>query len=515
MWLWFVVVWVAAAYECEKWAREGECSGNPGFMLRECREECLIQAGDSRGECEAWAREDECSRNPLFMQVSCAAACGHQWAWVPSVRRLLGLEALPIRSYEETPKKSTGRGGLTVDADAAARSQIAALRALVSGVSQPGPLPDDNGMLVTGVVSMFLYAARLLRADDLVEWAERALVDDPRRVDWALRLLPSRLLELEEARPRVSVVTVVAGEQPPSRARGTGVPAIGLGTCWLDQAETENAVRAAIEYLEEHPDHPGIHIDSADAYRNERAIGRALAAAASTKPRRLFLASKISDEKDLTYDNARRRVLETLENFGTEVVHLYSLHSPFNMRVGEAWRALKDLKDEGKILALGVSNFDRDELRAFVADVGVPDVVQNKFDPYRPGQQTGRPGDPLEVIRRANATLVAYSTLSGWPFGVGALGDPIVKQIANRRGVSPATLLLRWVLDLGHAIIPRSKSRARVHENLNVYYEPPLDPDEIYALSSIARLTASPRYHPPPDTPDAFGVATSNYNPDL
>lgn len=533
----FVCAGLAAVEDCSRWAAEGECRANPRYMLMQCRAACLdalerSPPRDARFECDAWAAAGECARNPGFMHIECSSACGQQWVWVPSARSALGL---PTELEPYTPTSNSAAlinvddGSLVIDTYAAVHGIVDALARLVFH-GQGQRLPASDGSVVVGVVSLYLYAARLLAANELILFAQSALVDDSRRVDWALRRIPAMIRSLDEIRVRrpPARVTVHASDRSSHDTKlvelvhsGISMPVVGLGTCWLSEAETEIAVSTVISYLRNHPHHPGVHIDSAEAYRNEAAIGRAIASKGSD---RLFLASKLSSESLLTYRDARARVDETLRNFGVDSVHLYSLHSAFGFRQSEhhrrrlqaAWRALVDCYAEGKIKSLGLSNFDEAELRDFATDpklggFKMPDVLQNKYDLYHPGEQISRLGDghPLDALYDFNMTLVAYSTLSGWPFGPCALHDPIVSQLANRRNITNAQLLLRWAIDMGHAVIPRSKSPSRIIENLDVAFLPPLHQHELDTLNSIARLVASPRNDPPVNTPDVFGVATA------
>ena len=132
--------------------------------------------------------------------------------------------------------------------------------------------------------------------------------------------------------------------------------------------------------------------DDPRRYRNEPAVGRALQRVPGGRDR-AFLASKLSSREALSYDGARRRVQETLDAFGVESVELYSLHGGFGFAddvaarrdARAAWRALVQFKREGVVAAIGVSNFNARDLRAFAEDpelggLALPDVVQNKLD---------------------------------------------------------------------------------------------------------------------------------------
>jgi len=544
--------------ECGRWAEQGECASNPRTMLVGCRHACSSEARklpDAQHNCWEWAGEHECTKNREWMNLHCAAACGHQWLWAPPTRVALGLAAQPERRPEGLmpvpPAVLLDDGSVRVDGLVAALDRAMDLEALVVLGEKPAGmvLADDDRSLVLGVCShLLLYAARLgrvvaaraaLSADAFLEVERRALAalaDDPERRDWALRELPNWTRTLRKAldalveegadgafdiapAKRHADATVAALGTIPLKGSGVSLPVVGVGTCWLNEAQTEEAVFAAARYALDHPDLPRVHIDSAENYRNEAAVGRALGAAGPGARARVFLASKISERESLSAEGARRRVRETLDNFGVKRVDLYSLHSLFGLGFGNeevvedmrgAWQALVELQDEGVIGALGLSNADAADLRAFAADEGLgglrmPDVVQNKLDAYRRGSQQAAGGeDVLAVCAELGLAVVGYSALSGWPYGVGALGDPLLRQLAARRGEDVAALVNRWVVDSGRAGIPRSSRAEHVVANLMVLDSPPLLPAELGVFDAIPHLVAFDLNRA--RTPDVLGV---------
>ncbi|KAK7239960.1 alcohol dehydrogenase [Aureococcus anophagefferens] len=404
----------------------------------------------------------------------------------------LGLPwPLPTYDAPDAPAATRGDdGSLELDARAALAERARAARDRREGTRASLTLPEDSPSLLKGVIpGLVLYPARLcaLLARTATCAAEpRAGVRRPGRAATA-----AKLAELGEA----GLVAHAERRDWALREFPTGTRA--------SEAESEAAVDAALAYLRSRPKGPGVHVDSAEAYRNEAAIGRAIAKDPATASR-LFLASKISDEKSLGYEGARRRVQETLRNFGVDRVDLYYLHSPFGFnrgektRVADAWRALVELRDAGTIGALGLSNFNARDLRQFAndADLGglrMPDVVQNKFDPYRRGDQSpAERDDVVGLCATLGVAVVAYSQLSGWPFGVGALADPLLAQIAAANGASVASVVSKWVLDAGHAAIPRSSNASHVRANLAVLdaWPAPLAPAERAAIDGLNHLVA-------------------------
>ena len=517
--------------DCKLWADQG-CVNNPRFMLSECRIECIaaIPWGHApEHDCAEWAAEHECTKNPGFMHLHCADACGHQWRWVPEVRRELQLPPL-----EKVPRILTAPGGTEVDALKAARWQLETLEQLILNGVVPVDVqvPEDGRSLSRGVLQTLLYAGRLIKDREITDFALAGLVDDSDRRDWAFRLLPESILNLRrsidsfsddgELMIKPKRRGMIQEEQQLGfvvlASSGTRMPVLGLGTCWLTEDETEEAVNAMLEYLRQHPEHPGVHVDTAEAYRNEAAIGRALTG--SSERSRVFLGSKLSDDRWLSYEGAINRVDESLRLLQVSSIDLYTLHSPFGYRgtnraaIREAWRGLVSCVHTGKVRALGLSNFDDEDLREFLTDphlgqLHMPEVLQNKFDPFRHGEQNSRPGDgdPVLLAKQSNIAVVAYSSLSGWPFGFGALADPIVNQLAVHSNVTPATLVLRWVLASGNAIIPRSKDSIHVRRNLDVLTDlPVLPPAAKDVLDGLVFLAAHASNHPNPGAFDSLTV---------
>ena len=420
--------------ECKTWAAAGECINNPTHMLIDCRAACSNRPPPNPDyACDKWAEADECSKNSKFMNLHCADACGHRWLWAPDARRAIGLpDALPVAPPRRPAEAALFDGTrIALDGRAALEERVAEFEGIVLRGELPADvvLPSDSdAQAVSAVAEQYaLYAARLLRAiappDDAN--ARRAAEDaeanaigaldghrDPRRLDWALRELPHIAINLRRAiaalPPSWEGKLVIEAAKPetgsswwrkaaPKRATvplpraGTKLPALGLGTCWLNEHETEASVSVALAWAAAHPAAPPVHIDSAEAYRNEAAVGRAITAAGG--PGRAFLASKLSDRAKLSYAGAKARVAETLTLFGVETLDLYSLHSAFNFLhdaaaradLAGAWRALVELQKDGTLRALGVSNFNAQELQAFAADpalggIWFPDCLQNKVD---------------------------------------------------------------------------------------------------------------------------------------
>jgi 2,5-diketo-D-gluconate reductase A len=252
---------------------------------------------------------------------------------------------------------------------------------------------------------------------------------------------------------------------------GRFIPAIGFGTYPLRGAEAVAAVESALE--------TGYRlIDTAVNYGNESEVGEAVGG--SGLPRdEVFVTSKLPGRHH-AYDDAVRSVEESLTKLGLDYLDLHLIHWP-NPSVGkypEAWRALVDCRERGLIRSVGVSNFTRAHLERIIDDTGVtPAVNQVELHPYF----------PQEEMRQAHAELGIRT--SGWsPLGKRdkPYEEPVVRAAAERLGVTPAQVVLRWHVQIGSLPIPKSANPERQAANLDVFgFE--LTDDEVAAISALAR----------------------------
>ncbi|QKW19769.1 aldo/keto reductase [Kitasatospora sp. NA04385] len=251
---------------------------------------------------------------------------------------------------------------------------------------------------------------------------------------------------------------------------GVEMPQLGFGVFQIPDEETTAAVAAALE--------AGYRsVDTAAVYGNERGVGRALAA--SGLPRaELFVTTKLWNA-DQGHDATLRAFDAGLDKLGLEYVDLYLIHWPTPARdlYAESWKAIERLAAEGRIRAAGVSNFQPAHLSRLIEAGGlVPAVNQVEL---HPGLQ--------QAELRAFHAAHGIATEAWSPLAQGAvLDDPAVTAIAARTGRTPAQVVLRWHLQLGNLVIPKSVTPARIRQNLDVF-DFALTEDDMAAIAATDR----------------------------
>jgi 2,5-diketo-D-gluconate reductase A len=252
-------------------------------------------------------------------------------------------------------------------------------------------------------------------------------------------------------------------------ADGTVMPLLGLGVWQVpDGPECVQAVRAALELGYR-------HIDTAQAYGNEASVGRALRESAIARDE-VFITTKFYPRRS----DPEREAAESIERLGVDDVDLYLIHWPAGGATW-AWPGMQAARARGYARAIGVSNFDVDELDQVIAGASVvPLVNQIQFNPsaYR--------RTLLDACAQRGVTLEAYS-----PLGTGALlGQPAVADIAARVGRSPAQVLLRWCVQRGVPVVAKSTHRDRIADNAKVFdFE--LSAGDMAQLDALDRSGAS------------------------
>lgn len=247
---------------------------------------------------------------------------------------------------------------------------------------------------------------------------------------------------------------------------GVKMPLVGFGTFMLGGETCTDSVAAAIE--------SGYRmIDTAEAYGNEKAVGDGIKQSGIDR-KELFLVTKVNFK---SYENAERTVMQSLDNLRTDYIDLLLLHWPF-ANYYAAWRALEKLYTEGKVRAVGVSNFEPDRLIDLIAyNNVVPAVNQIETNLYCQRSAERSWMDKKQVAHMAYA-----------PLGQGnrneMFSEPVVTALAEKYGKTPTQILLRFLTQKGVAVIPRSTKPEHIKENFDLF-DFTMTADEMTRLSSL------------------------------
>ncbi|MFI7505005.1 aldo/keto reductase [Streptomyces sp. NPDC049687] len=262
---------------------------------------------------------------------------------------------------------------------------------------------------------------------------------------------------------------------------GTQLPAFGLGTWPMDDAQAEEAVAGALGL--------GYRlIDTATNYRNESGVGRGVARGGV--PREEIVVTTKLPGRHHGYEETLASFEESRGRLGLDYVDLYLIHWPLP-RVGkyvDSWRAMIKLREEGLVRSIGVSNFTPEHVERLEKETGVlPAVNQIELHPLFPQ-------DALRAFHEAKGIV----TESWSPLGRGSalLQDPTVVSVSEALGVTPAQVVLRWHIQLGAVPIPKSADPGRQRANLDVFgFELGRAQMEVIAERAHQRLGGDPEVH--------------------
>lgn len=249
---------------------------------------------------------------------------------------------------------------------------------------------------------------------------------------------------------------------------GVEMPTLGFGVFQIsDLSQAEQAVTAALD--------SGYRlIDTAAAYQNEEAVGKAIKNS-SIKREDIFVTSKLW-VSDFNYQRAKAGIDASLQKLGLDYMDLYLLHQPYGDTMG-AWRALEEAQQEGKIRAIGVSNFYADQLKDLELTMPVkPAVNQIEVNPWY--QQTRE----VKFAQGEGIRVEAWA-----PFAEGKhniFTNETIDAIAAKYGKSNGQVILRWLLQRGITVIPKSVHQKRMAENIDVFdFE--LSDDDMKAMAAL------------------------------
>jgi len=262
---------------------------------------------------------------------------------------------------------------------------------------------------------------------------------------------------------------------------GTLIPQLGLGVWQVDQGVTAQVVGWAID--------AGYRlIDTAQGYANEEGVGEAIRAA-SVPRAELYITSKLRNAAHKR-DAALKAFDQTMSKLGLDQLDLFLIHWPLPGQDNyvEAWKTLIELKDSGRTKSIGVSNFNQDHLERIIGETGVVPVV-NQIELHPRFQQR----DKREFHAEQGIRIESWS-----PLGSGRLlGDPIIQGIAAKHDKSAAQVIIRWHLQHGLIVIPKSVHKDRISDNFDVFgFE--LDADDLRQIDAMD--SASGRVGPDPAT---------------
>lgn len=258
------------------------------------------------------------------------------------------------------------------------------------------------------------------------------------------------------------------------------IPQLGFGVWQVPDAEVDAALQTALD--------TGYRsIDTARIYGNEEGVGRVLAQTDLSRDE-LFVTTKVWND-DQGFDSTIAAFEASMKRLGLDVLDLYLIHwpAPEQDTYVETWKALLQLREMGRVRAVGVCNFHRDHLERLQDETGeFPAINQIELHPHLQQRE-------LRDFHAQNGILTeAWSPLAS---GGDVLTDETITAIADRHGVTPAQAILRWHLQIGNVVIPKSVTPGRIRENFDIFgFE--LDGDD---LAQIAALDEGSRTGPDPD----------------
>lgn len=260
---------------------------------------------------------------------------------------------------------------------------------------------------------------------------------------------------------------------------GVWIPKLGLGTWFIEDENAAEAVRDAVA--------AGYRlIDTAQAYGNERGVGEGVRTCGLPREQ-LFVTSKVAAEAK-SYETAARSIDETLAKMGLEYLDMMIIHSPqpwAEFRVEnryfaenkEVWRALEDAYAAGKLRAIGVSNFLRDDLENLLEDCRIKPMVNQILLHI-----TNTDRALLDFCREQGILVEAYSPIAHGE----ALKNPAITQMARKYNVTPAQLCIRYVLQLGTVALPKTANPAHMRDNGAVDFQ--ISPEDMQTLEAMEKI---------------------------
>lgn len=251
---------------------------------------------------------------------------------------------------------------------------------------------------------------------------------------------------------------------------GNGIPQIGLGVWQTPDDTAVTAVKTALSAGYR-------HIDTAAIYENEPGVGEGMRASGLDRSE-IFLTTKLWNSEQ-GYDSTLKAFDASLKRLGTDYVDLYLIHwpAPGRDRYVDTWKAFIQLQKEGRARSIGVSNFNPDHLQRLIDETGVTPVInQIELHPDFPQKEARAYHDRHRIV-----------TQSWSPLGQGRLlENPVIAGVAAKHGRTPAQVVIRWHIDNGLVVIPKSVTPSRIVENFNVF-DFKLDDGDMATLATLEK----------------------------
>ena len=261
---------------------------------------------------------------------------------------------------------------------------------------------------------------------------------------------------------------------------GVEIPQLGLGTWFIDDDKVADAVKAAVELGYR-------HIDTAQAYGNERGVGEGVRTCGVPREE-LFVVSKVAAEHR-TYEEAKAGIDETLKKMGLDYLDMMIIHSPqpwVEVNQSEnryvegnrvAWRALEDAYKEGKLKAIGISNFQIGDIESLMETAEIKPMVNQVLCHI-----SNTPLELIEYCQKNEIAIEAYSPIAHGEI----LNQPEIKKIADKYGVSVPQLCIRYTLQLGASSLPKTASPEHMKTNAEVEFE--INAEDMEVLKNFKKI---------------------------
>ncbi len=264
---------------------------------------------------------------------------------------------------------------------------------------------------------------------------------------------------------------------------GHRIPQLGFGVFQIPPEDTVQAVTTALEVGYR-------HIDTAEMYRNEHGVGEGIRASGLSRDE-IYITSKLNNDSHRP-DDARRALHQTLSEIGSDHVDLFLIHWPlptlYDGDFVSTWKALEEFKQQGRARSIGVSNFQVAHLQRLAQETEVtPAVNQIELHPYLLNDEVRRYGEEHGILTEAWSPIAQG----------GVLDDPVITAIADRLDRTPAQVVLRWHIQRGSIVFPKSTTPSRIEENFQLFdFE--LEPADIDSIAGLDKGEAG-RTGPNPD----------------